>query len=216
LVERPPNAPVTFGSFNNPAKLSSATLDAWAELLTRLPAARLLLKGPSFADPRTRALFLERFLDRGIAGDRLTLVGHLPATEDHLALYRNIDIALDPFPYNGTTTSCEALWMGVPIVTLLGDRHSGRVGASILGRLGLDELIGQSVADYVEIAVRLAGDHDRRSALRRSLRQSLAASSLCDAPRFARNMEGAYRTMWKRWCGGVKALPDLGWATQDP
>ena len=118
---------ITFGSFNNPAKLSEATLDAWAKLLIRLQEARLLLKGKSFADASTRALYLDRLAQRGVAAARVELVAQLPESNAHLALYNRIDIALDPFPYNGTTTTCEALWMGVPVVALRGDRHAGRV-----------------------------------------------------------------------------------------
>jgi len=115
---------VTFGSFNNPAKVSTATFDAWAKLLSRLPQARLILKGISFADADTRASFLARLGDRGVAADRIELATWLPGPAEHLALYHRVDIALDPFPFNGTTTTCEALWMGVPVITLSGDRHA--------------------------------------------------------------------------------------------
>ena len=147
---------VTFGSFNNPAKVSAATFDAWATLLSRLPQARLLLKGKPFADAATRALFLARLGERGVAAERVELVAWLPDAAAHLALYHRVDIALDPFPYNGTTTTCEALWMGVPVVTLRGDRHAGRVGASLLTQIGLTDLIANSVEEYVEIAAALA------------------------------------------------------------
>ena len=189
---------VTFGSFNNPAKLSASTLEAWAGLLTRLPQARLLLKGKAFADPGARALLLGRLGERGVAAERVELVAWLANSDAHLALYDRIDVALDPFPYNGTTTTCEALWMGVPVVTLRGDRHAGRVGASLLGQIGLTDLIGESVEGYVEIAAALAGDPARLAELRRSLRPRMAASSLCDSPAFARKMEAAFRDMGRR------------------
>ena len=191
---------VTFGSFNNPTKVSAATFDAWARLLARLPQARLLLKGKPFADAATRALFLARLGERGVAAERVELVAWLPSRAAHLALYDRIDIALDPFPYNGTTTTCEALWMGVPVVTLRGDRHAGRVGASLLSQIGLTDLIADSVEEYVEIAVALAGDPERLDDLRRSLRPRLAASPLCDGQAFARKIEAAFRNMWQRWC----------------
>jgi predicted O-linked N-acetylglucosamine transferase (SPINDLY family) len=194
---------VTFGSFNNPAKLSAATLDAWADVLARLPQARLLLKGKPFADPATRALYLDRLAKRGVAVERIELVAWLPE-EGHLALYNRIDIALDPFPYNGTTTTCEALWMGVPVITLRGDRHASRVGASLLTQTRLTDLIADSVEAYVETAVALAGDPARLGELRQSLRPRMAASPLCDAPAFADKIEHAYRTIWQRWC----AAPD--------
>jgi predicted O-linked N-acetylglucosamine transferase (SPINDLY family) len=190
---------VTFGSFNNPAKLSGATLDVWARLLTRLPTARLLLKGKPFAEAATRAIYLDRLAERGIAADRIELVSWLPERE-HLALYDRVDIALDPFPYNGTTTTCEALWMGVPVVTLRGDRHAGRVGASLLTQIGLSDLAADSVEAYVETAVALTSDPERLCELRRSSRPRMSASSLCDASAFARKVEAAYRTMWQRWC----------------
>ncbi len=191
---------VTFGSFNNPAKLSTATLDAWAALLARLPDATLSLKGRSFDNAATRALFLARFAERGIAPERIELAGFVTRSADHLALYRKIDVGLDPFPYNGTTTTCEALWMGVPVVSLRGDRHSGRVGAALLTRVGLEELIARDVETYIEIAAALAADHARRAELRRSLRSRMAASPLCDGPGFARALDSAYRAMWRKWC----------------
>jgi protein O-GlcNAc transferase len=197
------NGFVTFGSFNNPAKLSAATLDAWAQVLTRLPTARMILKGKPFTDAATRTLYLGRLAKRGVAADRVELVAWLPDDKAHLALYDRVDIALDPFPYNGTTTTCEALWMGVPVVTLRGDRHAGRVSASLLTQVGVTELITGSVEAYVTTAVALAADPARLTDLRRSLRPRMAASSLCDAAGFARKVEEAYRTMWACWCGSA-------------
>jgi FkbM family methyltransferase len=202
---------VTFGSFNNPSKLSPATLDAWAMLLGRLPRARLLLKGKQFADAATRDLLLARLARRGIAAERIELAAWVPSSAAHLSCYERIDIALDPFPYNGTTTTCEALWMGVPVVTLQGDRHTGRVGASLLTRVGLTDFIAGSCERYVEIACALAGDPDRRSELRQSLRPRMASSPLCDSRAFARKMEETFRRMWRQWCeapAGASAAPD--------
>jgi protein O-GlcNAc transferase len=190
---------VTFGSFNNPSKLSAATIDAWARLLARLPAARLLLKGKPFACAVTRVSFLERLRRRGVATKQIELAAWLPE-DTHLALYDRVDIALDPFPYNGTTTTCEALWMGVPVVTLRGDRHAGRVGASLLTQIGLNDLITDSVESYVDTAAALASDPARLDELRHALRPLMAASQLCDAQAFASKVEAAYRTMWQRWC----------------
>jgi predicted O-linked N-acetylglucosamine transferase (SPINDLY family) len=190
---------ITFGSFNNPNKYSAVTIDAWAKLLSRVPEARLLLKGLPFADASTRALYQARLSDRGVPPQRITLLGGVP-DQAHLAYYCEIDIALDPFPYNGTTTTCEALWMGVPVVTLRGDRHSGRVGASLLASVGLDELIAHDVNEYIDVAVRLAHDPSRLVHLRSSLRAQMAASPLCDAPGFAHKIESVYRSMWRHWC----------------
>ena len=215
-------ATVTFGSFNNVAKLSGMNLDAWAALLARLPAARLFLKAKAFADPATRASFLERLGNCGVAAHRVDFAAFVPEAE-HLASYGRVDIALDPFPYNGTTTTCEASWMGVPVVTLRGDRHAGRVGASLLTQFGLTDLIAGSVDEYVEIAAALAGDPARLAELRHSLRPRMAASPLCDAPAFARKIEAAYRTMWRRWLqapadefADAGAVAKLGQASNEP
>ena len=191
---------ITFGSFNNPCKVSASTFNVWARLLTRLPDARLLLKGKPFADEAARNYLLARLGERGIAADRIQLVAWLPSSTSHLALYEQIDIALDPFPYNGTTTTCEALWMGIPVVTLRGERHAARVGASLLGQAGLPDLIAGSVDGYVGIALALAADPERLRDLRRSLRQRVMASSLGDGNGFAHKMEAAFRTMWRNWC----------------
>jgi protein O-GlcNAc transferase len=200
------NGTVTFGSFNNPSKLSEATFAAWAQLLARLPSARLLLKGKPFACTVTCASFLERLRLCGVAKERVQLVGWLP-DQSHLARYDLVDLALDPFHYNGTTTTCEALWMGVPVVTLRGDRHAGRVGASLLTQIGLTDLIADSVEAYLETALALAGDPAHLADLRQSLRARMAASPLCDAAAFARKIEAAYRTMWQRWCAAPGAAP---------
>ena len=160
----------------------------------------MLLKGKPFADTATRTLFLARLGERGVAAERVELVAWLPGAAAHLAAYHRVDIALDPFPYNGTTTTCEALWMGVPVVTLRGDRHAGRVGSSLLTQIGLTDLIANSVEEYLEIALALAGHPRRLEDLRRALRPRMAASSLCDGGAFARKMEAAFRTMWQHWC----------------
>jgi protein O-GlcNAc transferase len=117
-----------------------------------------------------------------------------------LALYNRVHIALDSFPYNGTTTTCEALWMGVPVVTLRGDRHASRVAASLLSQVGLTDWIADSPDDYLEIAANLAGVPSRLTELRHSLRPRVAASPLCDGRAFTRKIEAAYRTMWLQWC----------------
>jgi protein O-GlcNAc transferase len=191
---------VTFGSFNNAAKVSAATFDVWAKLLTRLPGARLLLKGKAFADAATCASFMSRLQERGVVADRVQLLAWLPDSTAHLSLYEKIDIALDPFPYNGTTTTCEALWMGVPVVTLRGDRHSARVGASLLTQAGFSDWIADSIDVYVETALALAGNTLALRELRRTLRPRLIASPLCDGHAFARKMETAFRTMWRHGC----------------
>ena len=205
--ESPPclaSGAVTFGSFNNAAKLSSATIDSWAALLGRMPGSRLLAKDKSFTDAACKTAFLARISQRGVDPERVTLLGFVHGLEHHLAVYNQVDIALDPFPYNGTTTTCEALWMGVPVVTLRGDRHAGRVGASLLAQTGLSELIGVSVENYIDIAATLADDPVRLNVLRQTMRDRLTASPLCNAKAFARKIEATYRRLWRRHCDSVE------------
>ena len=183
---------VTFGSFNHPAKLSDETVRVWSQLLDRVGDSRLLLKSKAFEDDSTRRHHRDRFAAAGLAPDRLDLVGHIDDPQGHLAAYGRIDVALDPFPYNGTTTTCEALWMGVPVVTLAGTRHAGRVGASLLHRVGLDELVAGDPAAYVALAAELAEDRSRLETLRAGLRDRLTASPLLDGAGFARSVETAF------------------------
>jgi FkbM family methyltransferase len=152
-------------------------------------------------------LLLARLARRGVAAERIELAAWVPSSAAHLSLYDRVDIALDPFPYNGTTTTCEALWMGVPVVTLQGDRHAGRVGASLLTRVGLTDCIADSCEHYVEIACALADDPDRLADLRRDLRPRMASSPLCDGRAFARQMEGAFRRIWRQWCEVPTSAP---------
>jgi protein O-GlcNAc transferase len=191
---------ITFGSFNLPAKISSTTLGLWAAILRQVPGARLCLKGPAFADAATRAAFEQRLASSPLAGLEVELWGHLPDERDHLAAYGRIDIALDTFPYGGTTTTCEALWMGVPVVTLAGRSHAARVGVSLLSRLRQSALIADSPAAYVAAAVGLAGDLDRLAGLRSSLRGRMVASGLTDAHGFARAFAEALRRAWRFHC----------------
>lgn len=190
---------VTFGSFNMLGKVTTTVVDTWSEILKASPDSHLLLKGESLENEKTKAFFLELFGEREIAPERLDLVGLLPKTE-HFQLYSQVDIALDTFPYNGTTTTCEALWMGVPVITLSGSCHAGRVGASILHRVGLTEFVAHDRASYLSLAQSLAGDVHRRSTLRASLRERLQGSALMNQSAFAKEMEDAYRSMWAAWC----------------
>ncbi|HEY9843927.1 MAG TPA: hypothetical protein V6D23_25880 [Candidatus Obscuribacterales bacterium] len=191
---------VTFGSFNNLCKLSPATLDLWAGVLRAVPGSRLLLKSLALADAPTCQNFKARFAAQGIAAERLLLQGHSPTFREHLDSYRQVDIALDPFPYNGTTTTCEALWMGLPVVTLAGSTHVARVGVSLLMSLGLKDWIANTQEEYIALARHLAADPAALKQIRAGMRACLRASTLCDAERFTRSVEAAYRTMWQRWC----------------
>ena len=198
---------IRLGSFSNLNKIGGPVVALWAELLRRLPRATLTLKDGRLQYPDVRRKVEAEFAGHGIAPGRLEL---LPWTDDrmeHLEAFHRLDIALDPFPYNGTTITCEALWMGVPVVSLLGDRHVGRVGASLLTMIGLEELVAGDESAYVGIVVALAGDPSRLARLRQGMRRQLLDSPLCDAAGFARTLEQAYRIAWRRWCGGERLRP---------
>jgi protein O-GlcNAc transferase len=189
---------VTFGCFNNLAKLTPPAIDLWAELLREVAGSRLLLKSRGLADVETAARLREEFASRGIEAARLELNGQELSVAHHLALYHRVDLALDTFPYNGTTTTCEALWMGVPVVTLAGATHVARVGASLLTHLGAADWIADSPAAYLRRCRELAGDLPGLAAIRAALRERMRASPLCDAATFTRGFEAALREMWQR------------------
>jgi predicted O-linked N-acetylglucosamine transferase (SPINDLY family) len=190
---------VTFGSFNNPVKLNPAVLETWAAILARVPAARLLLKFRHLDGGAAAARLRAAAAAAGIPPERLMLEGASPHPAA-LAAYARVDIALDPFPFNGGTTTCEALWMGVPVVTMAGATMAGRMGASFVAAAGCPALVAPDRAGYVDRAVAAAGDLDRLAALRGDLRRRMAASPLCDAPRFMTGFEAALRGVWRRWC----------------
>ncbi|HUK09764.1 MAG TPA: tetratricopeptide repeat protein [Stellaceae bacterium] len=194
------NGHVTFGSFNNLAKVTPEVVETWAAILREVPRSRLLLKSKLFADATVRQSYADRFLSLGIAGERLDFRPMIPNQIEHLGTYSEVDIGLDPFPYNGTTTTSEAMWMGVPVVTLIGDHHASRVGLSLVTQAGLAHLAATDRAGYVRIAADLARDLGALNALRLPLRERLRASPHGDAPRFARNFEAALREIWRRWC----------------
>jgi predicted O-linked N-acetylglucosamine transferase (SPINDLY family) len=191
---------ITFGCFNARPKLNEPLLELWAKILLAVPGSRLLLKNRAVGEAASERRWQAGFAEAGIRPERVEGVGHVADKTAHLACYGRVDIALDSFPYHGTTTTCEALWMGVPVVTLAGPTHVSRVGASVLGNLGLAELVATSPGDYVRIAAGLAGDLPRLAGLRATLRTRMETSPLMDAPAFARDMEAAYRAMWRTWC----------------
>jgi protein O-GlcNAc transferase len=194
---------VTFGCLNNFCKTNDGVLAVWAQVVRQVEGARLLLLAPPGQARRRTIQTLERL---GVTPDRIVFEGARPHAE-YLALYRRVDIALDPFPYNGHTTSLDALWMGVPVVTLVGPTVVGRAGLSQAKNLGVMELVARTPDEYVRIALDLARDTARLVDLRATLRARMEQSPLMDAPRFARNLEAAYRTMWRRWCGRTLATP---------
>jgi protein O-GlcNAc transferase len=189
---------VTFGSLNNPAKLNSEVISLWAEILRRVPEARLLLRYRGL-DASVCTRLTERFAAQGIAPQRLVLRGG-GANLEFYGQYHEIDVALDPFPYSGGLTTIEALWMGVPVITLPGLTFAGRHALAHLTAVGLTETIARDRQEYVDLAVALAGDLPRLAAWRRELRNRVAASPLCDGPRFAANLMAALRDVWRRWC----------------
>ncbi|MGD0390242.1 MAG: hypothetical protein ABSC42_14950, partial [Tepidisphaeraceae bacterium] len=193
----PSGGEVTFGCLNNFCKVSPAALELWIQLLRATPKSHLIVHAKEGSHRQRVRDLLER---QGIDPRRLKFAG-LVSLSEYFKLYEQIDVGLDPFPCNGGTTTCDALWMGVPVVTLAGRTAVGRGGVSILANVGLPELIAQTPQQYVQIATDLAGDLPRLAELRRTLRARMQASPLMDAPRFARNIEAAYREMWTTWCG---------------
>jgi predicted O-linked N-acetylglucosamine transferase (SPINDLY family) len=190
----------TFGCFNNLVKLNDEVLDLWIGIMQAVPNSRLFLKNRHIMQSRFEKQLVERFAAAGISPDRLLISGEGQRVE-YLLGYNWLDLALDPFPYGGGTTTIESLWMGVPVVSLRGDRWVGRVSDSILSTLGLSELVTTTKEDYARTAIALASDLPRLAELRASLRPRLLASPLMDAPGFARDLETAYRAMWSEWCG---------------
>jgi protein O-GlcNAc transferase len=187
---------VTFGSFNAAAKINPPLLRLWCGLLKAVPGSRLVIKNRALGAAEARARVMSVLEGEGLAPDRVELVGWRPSSEDHLAEYARVDIALDSLPYHGTTTTCEALLMGVPVVTLAGGAHVTRVGASLLRSVGLDALVAADEGEYVRIAAELARDAGRRRELRASLRNRLLASPLCEQAAHGRAMSAALRQMW--------------------
>ncbi|MEE8427876.1 MAG: tetratricopeptide repeat protein [Gammaproteobacteria bacterium] len=194
---------VTFGSFNNLTKVTPEVVALWAAVLKSVPDSRLVFKNRSFQDGLARKRYLEQFKQHGIMDYRLELLPPELKMLNHLHLYGRIDISLDTFPYNGTTTTVESLLMGVPVVTLAGRMHAGRVGASILSQVRMEHLIAQSKEEYIRIAVGLAEDVEELSRLRSNLRQRVTESHLCDERSFAAEIEQIYRRIWVQWCTGV-------------
>ncbi len=191
---------VTFGSLNNFCKTSDATLSLWASALKAVAGSRLLVLAPKGS---ARPRFLEKMRGLGIESDRIGFLEHVQRLE-YLENYNRIDICLDTLPYNGHTTSLDALWMGVPVITLPGQTPPGRVGLTHAKNLNLPDLVAKDEEDFARIVARLASDLPALDRLRQSLRGRLEKSPLMDGPGFARKMEEAYRRIWKKWCEGKK------------
>jgi protein O-GlcNAc transferase len=191
---------IVFCSFNTLEKVNDPLIALWSRVLRAVPGSRLLLKSGLLAQPAVAQRIRAAFDAQGVEEDRLELRGWLEDPQRHLAAYGGADIALDTSPYNGTITTCEAMWMGVPVVTLAGEFHMSRVGATLLTALGLEELIARTPDEFVDIATALAGDRERLAALRASMRPRLQASMLLDHAGFTRKIEALMRQAWTQWC----------------
>jgi len=193
------NRAVTFGSCNNVIKINMGVMAVWSRILGAVPGSRLLLRSHALSNAKVQHELTRQFAAAGVPPERLIL---LPAAEraELLATYNEIDIALDPFPYGGGTTTVEALWMGVPVVSLRGNRFTGRVSESILATAGCPELVLDGEDAYVAKAIALASDAEGLARSRAGMREQLARSPLCDAERFTGHLEAAYRGMWRIWC----------------
>lgn len=191
---------ITFGSFNSIKKLTPQVLALWARLLHAVPRARLVIKSDGLNGTQARASIMTTLKKEGIPEVRFDLWEKLDGKNDHLAAYSAMDIALDTFPYNGTTTTCEALWMGVPVISLLGNLHAARVGLSLLNAIGHKDLAANTPDECIRIATELAGDARRLHDLRTTLRQRMTGSPLCDRVAFASRFGGALRQMWTSYC----------------
>ena len=192
---------VTFGSFNALSKVNDRIADLWARVVRQTPKSRMVIKSHSGLDnPSPRKRLLDIFAARGIGPERIELLDRTASLSSHLEAYHRIDLALDTFPYHGTTITCEALWMGVPTIALAGRWHASRVAVSLLSNAGLADCVADTPEQFVRMAVSLAQRPVDLARIRASLRQNMAQSPLTDARRLARNVEAAYRTMWRRWC----------------
>ncbi len=199
---RNPEAPFTLGSFNALSKLSDSAVDLWSRVMHAVPASVLVLKHTALGEPDVRASTIARFQAHGLEASRIRPEPPCATHSELFDAYARIDVALDPFPFNGGTTTCESLLAGVPVITLPGERSASRVGLSLLSSAGLHECVARDEAHFIEIVRSLATDAPRLAALRADLPARVRASPLCDAARFAASFEAALREMWKSWCGG--------------
>jgi predicted O-linked N-acetylglucosamine transferase (SPINDLY family) len=208
LVAMPPVVPppaaargrVTFGSTNALVKITGATVALWSAVLQRVPNSRLLIKGSGFSESNVRARFTADFARHGIAAERIELRPWTPSHVEHLHVLNEIDIVLDATPYSGVTTTCEALWMGLPVVTLVGDRMAGRYGLAVLRAAGIADGLAQTPSAYVDDAARLAADIDALARRRRAQRARIERSALADREGYGRALSDAYRRAWRHRC----------------
>jgi protein O-GlcNAc transferase len=193
---------ITFGSLNKLAKVSQEVISVWSEILKAIPNSKLVMKDFTFIDRMTCQQTIDKFIQRGVAAEQITFQSWDPSPK-HLETYNMIDIGLDTFPFNGAATTCEAMWMGVPVVTLAGNAYHSRSGKSLLSNVGLKELVAETHDEYIEIAVKLANDIDKLQSLRERLRDMMKQSPLMNAKQFTHDLEDCYRRMWQTWCKSV-------------
>lgn len=211
------NGFITFGSFNNLAKITPKVLQVWAKILCAVPNSRLVVKCKPFCCDSIRQKFLSTLAELGLEPLRVDLLPLIHLNHDHMQAYSLMDISLDTFPYAGTTTTCESLYMGVPCVTMAGSVHAHNVGVSLLTKVGLGRLVAKSENEYVSLALDLAADVTALQELRMSLRGLMAKSPVCDGENFTRGLESAYRNMWRRYCDGdAPALRRLDLLQEEP
>ncbi|KAM7265773.1 hypothetical protein ACFE04_003456 [Oxalis oulophora] len=196
------NGFVTFGSFNNLAKITPKVLQVWAKILCAVPNSRLVVKCKPFCCDSVRQRFLTTLEQLGLESQRVDLLPLILLNQDHMQAYSLMDISLDTFPYAGTTTTCESLYMGVPCVTMAGPVHAHNVGVSLLTNVGLPHLVAKNEDEYVQLALQLASDVTALSNLRMSLRDLMSKSPVCDGPNFILGLESRYRKIWRRYCDG--------------
>ncbi|MDH3326109.1 MAG: tetratricopeptide repeat protein [Gammaproteobacteria bacterium] len=200
-VTPPPNTKnnyITFGSFNNIAKVNDAVIELWCQLLNKIPNSKLLIKAKVLSDEDISAFTLSRFKAHGIDKNRILMRYFTNSYSSHMATYNEIDIALDTFPYNGTTTTCEALWMGVPVITLRGNSHISRVSASILHKLGLQNFVATSQEDYISAAYNIANDKQTLTKLRLTMRDIMTKTEFISGSVFTKSLENLYLEMWEK------------------
>ena len=200
------NRVITFGSFNTLPKINIEIIKLWSRILASVPESRLLLKAKCLADQIIQERLTKRFQEFGINKNRIILYPQVVSKIQHFEHYHEVDISLDPYPYNGTTTICEAIWMGVPVITLEGEAHVSRTGVSLLNQVGLEHLIAKTPKEYVHIACSLALDIDSLIELRKTLRERMKSSPLMNERAFTNKLEASYREIWYKW---VKISPEL-------
>ena len=193
------NGAITFGCCNNLAKINDRVISLWADILKTIPDSRLSLRTNTLDDKATAQRLHDRFAELGIAPERVALAGEAPH-EAFMAHYHEVDIALDPFPYSGGLTTCEAMWMGVPVLAMAGETFAGRHSASHLRNVGLEDWVAATAEAYLALAQEHSRDVKKLATLRASLRGRMAKSPLCDGARYTRDLEAIYRRMWREWC----------------